>query len=300
MKSRLHSFLLIGLAVSIGAAGCREPSSDSVGKASGGRVEELRSFGEEAGRLAREWESIPQFHAQFPEATLEEAGEAQAAYVETLLEKRTFAGVKGALVGEAGQKLFGIDGPLTAVLFREGWHEASRRPEIPVREGTNPGIETELGILLGEAITEPVESIVELKSKVKAIVPVIELPAGRHDWKEKPTATDLVATNVDSDHFIVGTATENLRVDLDSLRIRLEAGDGTLLNETSGGEAKGGQWANFLLQVNEACRRGYRLERGNLIISGALGKIVREGPGSYLATYSELGSIEFSLTFERE
>lgn len=242
-------------------------------------------------------EPLSQFSVAWPRASLADAAEAQQAFVAGQLGQKSFAGIKGAVVGQQGQDFFGIDGPLTAVLFREGWHEASARPDIPIRKDAEPGVETELGIILDQSIKEPVDSVDELRSKVRAVVPVIELPAGRHDWPEKPTAADLVAANVDSDHYIVGDPFPDREIDLDALPIRLVSGD-AVLNETTGGDAAGGQWRNFLLQVNEAFARGYELKAGDLVITGALGKIVRHGPGHYRADYGDVGSIEFSLSPE--
>lgn len=259
------------------------------------RREKLASFGRDQAKRYRAGEPLDQFSGKFPEATLEEAAVAQATYVGEL--GKTFAGVKGAVVGKGGQDFFGIDGPLSAVLFREGWHEASGKLVIAIREGANPGVETELGLILAKPIRDRLDSIDDLKKHVRSLVPVVELPAGRHAWPDKPRATDLVAANVDSDHFILGTETDDLSIDLDALPIRLLRGD-EVLNQTTGGDAAGGQWSNFLHQVNWAVEQGYQLEAGHLVITGALGTIAKEGPGTYRADYGSMGSIEFTLSSE--
>jgi len=199
------------------------------------------------------------------------------------------------VAGKGGQDAFQIDAPLSAVLFRSGWHPAKNRPVIAIRPGANPGIETELGIILAQPISVELKSIDELKARVKAIVPVIELPAGQHDWPQKPKAVDLVAANVDSDHYIVGEECTDLSINLDAIPVQLFHQE-KMIHETTGGDAHRGQWWNFLHQVNWAVRQGYQVEAGHLIISGALGKIGRDGAGSYRATFGQLGTIEFSLT----
>ena len=241
---------------------------------------------------------LPLFHAAYPKTGLDHAYSVQRDYVAGLANTDTIAGFKGAVVGEAGQKKFGLEGPLSGVLFQSGWHHAKDQPVIPIQEGTNPGIETELGILLKEPITKPVSCVDDLKTKVRSIVPVIELPAGKHDWPLPPRATDLVVVNVDSDNYIVGKEHTDLSLDLNSLPIQLHR-NGQLINETTGGHARNGQWANFLHQVNWALEQGYTLKPGNLIITGALGKIRRDGPGNYKAKFGELGSIEFTLSADQ-
>lgn len=258
--------------------------------------ESLEEFGERQAADIQENKAIAQCSVQHPDITLEEAGIAQAAYVSALIESgRKFAGIKGAVVGEGGQRHFGIEGPLSAVLFRRGWHKVGpEKIRIPIRDGALPGVETELGIVLGRNIEAEISSIEELKSHVRAIVPVVELPAGKHDWNEPPQAIDLVAANVDSDSYIVGPETTDLTTDLDALKIQLFHGD-EMVNETTGGDARGGQWSNFLHQVNWAVRAGYPLEAGHLVITGALGKIAKDGAGSYRADFGELGEISFEL-----
>lgn len=254
-----------------------------------------RQFGEI--QVERIWKSegLEQFSERFSGAGISEAEIAQKAYVSGILGKKGFAGIKGAVVGKGGQDMFEIDGPLSAVLFRDGWLDAKETPEVPIREGASPGIETELGIVFGERVDSPIPDVETLKKKVRAIVPVIELPAGKHNWSAKPMATDLVASNVDSDKYIVGEACVDLAVDLDSVPVKLYSG-GRILNDTTGGDARNGQWWNFLRQVNWAVENGYSLSPGDLVITGALGKIVREGAGKYRAEYGQLGEIEFSLT----
>ena len=240
---------------------------------------------------------LPLFHSAFPKTGLDHAYSVQRDYVAGLANTDAIAGFKGAVVGEAGQKKFGIEGPLSGVLFQSGWKDAADRPVIPIQEGTSPGVETELGIILSESISKPVSCVDDLKSKVRAIVPVIELPAGKHDWPLPPRATDLVVINVDSDNYIVGKENADLSLDLNALPIQLHR-NGKLINETTGGNARNGQWVNFLHQVNWALEQGYELKPGTLIITGALGQIRREGVGEYKASFGMLGKIEFLLVGE--
>ena len=104
--------------------------------------------------------------------------------------------------------------------------------------------------------------------------------------------------NVDSDNYIVGQEHTDLSLDLDALPIQLHH-NSQLINETTGGNARNGQWANFLHQVNWALEQGYELNPGTLIITGALGQIRRDGHGQYKASYGMLGNIEFSPVEER-
>lgn len=257
----------------------------------------LLGFAEREATALREGRGLPQFSAEFPDATAVHAERVQKHFVtRRLSDGETLAGIKGAVVSAGGQQMFGLDGPLSAVLFKSGWHDASDEPlKIPVRDGAVPGVETELGILLSQPIHEAVPDIDALKACVKAVVPVIELPAGKHDWPQKPKDTDLIACNVDAAHYIVGKPHADPNLDLDTLPVRLLE-DGEVRNETTGGDAKNGQWWNFLQQVNWAVRQGYKLEPGMLVITGALGTIHKAEAGRFRADFGPLGLIEFELT----
>jgi 2-keto-4-pentenoate hydratase/dienelactone hydrolase len=258
---------------------------------------ELLAFAERTARAKLAGSALPQFSREFPKARWPEAWKAQREYVRMLTGTEKIAGFKGAVASEGGQKHFGIPAPLGGVLFKSGWVESCGKPVLPYRETAIPGVETELGIILSKTIRGKVSSVEELKASIQGVVPVIELPAGRHDWPAEVSAMDLVAVNVDSDNFIVGKLHPGTDLDLDALPIRLLR-NGKPANETIGGNAKGGQWKNFLHQANWAIENGYTLEPGQIIISGALGKIGQDGEGYYEADFAKLGTISFSLAKE--
>lgn len=254
----------------------------------------IESFAKSAAEARLADQPLPQLSFILPEATLEQAVDAQFAYVDHILTRDEIAGYKGAVAGAGGQEKLGLNGPLSAVIFKSGWLESKDSPVLNIQPDITPAVETELGLILAKPITEPVTDIASLKEKVAAIVPVVELPAARLAWNNPITAVDLTATNIGSAHYIVGPRTTDLALNLDQLKIRLYCGK-QLINETTGGAAHRGQWWNFLYQINEALDRGYELGAGQLVISGALGEIRRDGVGDYRATFSDLGTIKFSL-----
>ncbi|MDF1755768.1 MAG: fumarylacetoacetate hydrolase family protein [Verrucomicrobiales bacterium] len=261
-----------------------------------GNSQQKTSFEEFAKQQAVATQSgkpIDQFSVTFPDASITDAEKARKTYEAQLSDHKSFAGIKGAVVGKGGQTHFQIENPLSATLFREGWI-SGRYPEIKIRDGADPGIETEIGIVLKKPITEPVASIEELKTYIDYLVPVIELPAGRHNWSKPPTATDLIVANVFSDNYIVGDAFTDLSIDIDAVTIQLFR-ENQIINETNGGDANNGQWWNFLYQVNWAIANSYTLKPGNLVITGALGKINKTGSGNYRADFGKLGEITFRL-----
>lgn len=261
-----------------------------------GESPDALGFGEKLYEARQAGKPLPQFSLTFPNGNLRDAYNAQGAYVAALLENsEKLAGFKGGVVSEGGQNAFGIDFPLCAVLFESGFLLASEKG-IQISADTIPdvGIETEIGFILEKEVTEPLKSVEEVKAVVRSVVPVIELPAGKREVEGKTTAADLVAVNVMSQLYIVGAERDPGLVDLDSMAVKLWKGE-ELVNDTTGDNARRGQWWNLLFQINHALAEGYEVKPGQLIITGALGKIYKEVPGDFRAEWSGLGSIAFRI-----
>lgn len=250
------------------------------------------ALGREYAEHFRALRPLPQISRTHPQATLAEAYAVQRAMVAHLLERDGFAGIKGALISSAAQARYGVAGPLGAVLFRSGWHAAEARPVI-VTVGGHPVLELEVGFVVGLPITAPLSGIEELKSHIRALVPAIELPAAPHEWLGEATAADFVSVNVDSRHYLTG-AEHDPDLDPDALPLRLTRGD-AVLNEIRSGETHRGQWWSCLQEVNWAVAAGYTLQPGHLIMTGAVGPKPTGLPGTYRATFGQLGEIEFTL-----
>ncbi|HAV61371.1 MAG TPA: hypothetical protein DCY13_03295, partial [Verrucomicrobiales bacterium] len=71
--------------------------------------------------------------------------------------------------------------------------------------------------------------------------------------------------------------------------------DGQLLHEATGDSAKGGQWANLLSILNNLTSQGHLIRAGDIIISGALGRVHPGEPGIYEARFGDEQTIRFSI-----
>ena len=159
-------------------------------------------------------------------------------------------------------------------------------------------IETEIGFIIGKAITQPISDVDALKAHVEAIVPVIELPAGKLEAAQPMTALDLAAANVMSANYIVGRRNPVAKVNPDRATIRLAkrlAKGDEEKNKTTGAAAHRGQWQNLLHQVNHALGQRREIKPGHLILTGALGKIIPAEPGDWSGDFGALGKINFSI-----
>ncbi len=243
--------------------------------------------------------ALPQFSAIRPDATLADAYDIQKRFVDKVAKKhKGIAGYKGAVAGAAGQKVLKLKGPLSAVLFRDGWLEATAKPTIRLAEFSGTKNETEVGFIIGKAITRSISDFDTMKAHVEAIVPVIELPAGKLEAAQPMTALDLAAANVMSANYIVGRRNPVAKVNPNRATIRLArrlAKGDEEKNKTTGAVAHRGQWQNLLHQVNHALGQGREIQPGHLILTGALVKITPAEPGDWTADFGELGKKEFSI-----
>ncbi|MCH2207620.1 MAG: FG-GAP-like repeat-containing protein [Lentisphaerales bacterium] len=232
---------------------------------------------------------VQQFSIENPQGTLEKSYIAQQALVKEEIE--IIGGFKGGAVSAGAKKWFKVTNPMAAVLPKSGWIDAVKPVTLAYK--ANRMIELEVGFIIGSDISSHISTIEELKSKVKSIVPLVELPVNRVEKKGKLEFIDFIAANVGADQYLVGQAFPE-GVEADSLNISLFK-DNEELTRAVGSVADGGQWANVLFQVNHAVQQGYKVKQGQLIITGSLGKIKPADAGNYTVLYEGYSEIKFSV-----
>jgi len=243
-------------------------------------------------KAATEKQPTPVLSQSEPNLDPKTAYEVQKVYVQWKLAKDTVAGFKGGLTTETAQKMFGVNFPLAGILNNSGKLEGS--PVVDRTAFRGLLIETEIGFVIGQSIHQPLRDVQELQQKVSGVMPAIELPeAGFGDMK-LVKGVDLIAANVGSAKFIVGTQRSHQGVDLNQVNVTLFY-NGQALYQGKGVEALGDQWKAALWIVNSVLEQGYKVEPGQVVITGALGKMVPGKPGQYVADYGDFGKISFEV-----
>jgi 2-keto-4-pentenoate hydratase len=239
---------------------------------------------------------LPQFtQLEAPrKLSLQEAYQVQRCWVKQTLDRSGIGGVKGAVVTPGGQKALAIGEPLGAFLRASGRFEAKDEPTITLANWISMGIETEIGFVIGKTIDTRLETVDDFKKHIRAIVPMIELPAGAWEHKAKPTAADVVAINVNAAAYIVGTEVAPTLLDPGKVTVAFTR-DGKELHRATGAECWKGPWETGHWLANFAWRQGIELRPGQVILCGALGKVHPGTPGRYVADYGDLGKIVFQL-----
>ena len=240
----------------------------------------------------RENQLIPVLSDQYPELEIETAYRVQKAYVHRMLAEDKIAGFKAGLTSAEIQKKFGVTFPVSGVLFASG--KKLNSPIIDKSMFNLPMIETEIGFLVRKPIKHPLKDDSELRSSIKAVMPVIELPdIGFTDLKNLK-AVDIIAANVSSSQFIVGTEKDAMSLDLNNITVTLSL-NGQVVNQGKGSDALGDQWNAALWLVNAITKQGWKIEPGYILITGVLGKMIPGKEGKYAADFGILGGISFEI-----
>jgi 2-keto-4-pentenoate hydratase len=232
---------------------------------------------------------IPTFSAH-TQLDMSSAYAVQAAYVRGRLATDKIAGFKAGLTCLEAQTHMGVNRAIIGVLFKSG--DVSNQPIISLKNYRQLIVETELGFITNKPIRRTVMSIPELQSYIEQIVPVIELPDLGFE-KAPIHATDLVAANAAAAAFIYRNDINWLGQDINSITVSLSH-NGKIVNQGQGEDAFGDQWEALRWLVNQVIANGWSIEKGSILITGALGEMVTAEPGVYRAQFNN----EAVLTFE--
>lgn len=204
-------------------------------------------------------------------------------------------GFKAGLTAEVGQRKFSIDHPVAGVLL------SGRQPKlqqavhrVDTGDFNRAMLELEIGFQVKQTISTAIDDIEQLKGKIAAVVPVIELPDLAFDSGGVPEATDIIANNVLAKQYIVGQQRSLDDVTVDDIDVVLKK-DGISILQGHATDAMGSQWLALRWLVNQTINNGWTIEPGQLLITGALGKMISANIGVYQAEFGHLGQINFVI-----
>jgi 2-keto-4-pentenoate hydratase len=151
---------------------------------------------------------------------------------------------------------------------------------------------------IGTAITRPLADVAALRNHIDGIAPAIELPDLDYVDAQSLDAIDIVATNVAAASYIVGEFIPPQQRDPNAAAVRLVCNDQEMLT----GEARdalGDQWQAALWLVNQMLAQGWKMQPGQVLLTGALGRAVPALPGHCVASYQagadEWGPLEINI-----
>lgn len=223
--------------------------------------------------------------------TIERAYAVQTRVVRKTLRGEAPVGFKAGLTSQSAQDRFNAHGPIAGVLLVP----ASATPrELRLSELRGLYLELEVALRVGKRIDERLADIEALKAHIDGIAPAIELPNLDYDMPERLTATDIVASNVAAAYFVTGEFVSPSRRDPNRVTATLVC-DGHKANVGVGRDSMGDQWVAALWLANTMIDQGWVLEPGQVLLTGALGAMVRARPGACTAEFGDWGSLDVRI-----
>ena len=217
----------------------------------------------------------------------ENAYRVQSFFVQKLLAQNddTIAGFKAGLTAEPQMKRFNATSPAGAPLFRGGLIEVldSSKP-IRLKPFKGMMLETELAFKTAQPITEVLKDESALKDLIASVHPAVEVPQLFFADMGKVDFFEIVASAIGSKIFMVGSPFLLTEINPDEVKVRLTVG-GDVVNEGKATDALDGQWRALLWLVNTMVERGYKIEAGQYLLTGALGKMIPAKSGLYVADF---------------
>jgi 2-oxo-3-hexenedioate decarboxylase len=263
----------------------------AVGCAAGPKPEAdyLKGFAEAERQVA----TFPAASEALPGLTLAEAYRLQDRIVRARLGRGDrVVGYKGGLMSAKSLADKGVTEPLTGVLFASG--DLADGAHVSLCDYRRTALEMKLGYVFDRPVTHRLSNVEDLKTRVGAIQPVVELPDIAYRNGDAYSAVDMAAANVSVARFVRGAPHETSGTDIDPLPVTLFR-NGVQVTRGLGRDSLGGQWASLLTVVNLVIAHGGRIEPGQLILTGKIGDKVAVPAGIYRADYGPLGTVGFQL-----
>ncbi len=217
----------------------------------------------------------------------------QQQWVSDFLEGRRSEGYKAGLTSAAGQQRFGVDGPVAGVLLPGSRIEAAEDNVLSRNDYHNLMFEAELGFVAGNVIDSPVENIEALKAFFDAVVLAVEFPDLSFPQGESFTGIDIIANNVVANKLLVGKPLAT-SVDINALPVTIKKDDEVLL-EAQSNAVMGDQWQALLWLVNHTIEQGWTIKPRQVLITGAIGRMLPAQTGAYSVNFGESGQIDFRI-----
>lgn len=214
--------------------------------------------------------------------TIESAYRVQTRSVRAKLQDASPAGFKAGLTSPAARARFKTDAAVAGVLFKEGALQSA--DTVSLRELRGLHVEVEIAMRIGAPIEKPLADVAALRAHIDGIAAAIELPDLDYSQPQTLDAIDIVATNVAAAKYIVGEFIPPEQRDPNAVDIRLACND-QLMFTGKGTDSLGDQWRAALWLVNKMVEQGWQIERGQILLTGALGRMLPAATGRCVASY---------------
>jgi 2-keto-4-pentenoate hydratase len=202
---------------------------------------------------------------------------------------RVVRGRKVAFTSRAIQDLLGADGPGSGVLLDDMFTDDGA--EIAASRLCQPRVVAQLAFVMAADLAGPGVTTTDALTAIGGVLPVIEVSDSRiAGWRVRQA--DAIADNVSAARVVTGgTLIRVPDVDLRLLGTLLYR-NGVPVESGAGAAALGHPARGVAWLANAAAADGPGLRRGDIVLSGALHRMVPVRPGDvFRAAFAHLGSV---------
>ena len=255
----------------------------------------LAELAERLWRAESDGVAVPPLTADMPDLTVDDAYAVQTRNV----DRRVAAGavVRGRKVGLTSrpvQALLGVHEPNFGVLLDDMFVDEA--DEVPVEALLQPRVESEIAFLMGGDLAGPGVTTPDALAAIGGVLPAVEVVDSRiADWRIR--IADTVADNASSARVVVGARMVPVTaVDLRLLGV-LFLRNGAPVESGAGAAVLGNPARCVAWLANKLGSFGSGLRRGDVVLSGALHRMVPVRPGDcFQARFAHLGSVTVQFT----
>ena len=211
-----------------------------------------------------------------------------------LVQGHRIVGHKIGLTSQAVQNQLGVDQPDFGLLWDD--KEVENEGVISISELMQPRAEAEIAFVLGADLDLESLTTLDIINAVDYALASIEIVGSRiNKWDIK--ITDTIADNASASHWVIGhRPTKISDFDLIGCSMKMTK-NGEIVSEGSGKACLGSPLNAVLWLARKMIEMEQPLQKGDLILSGALGPMVPISAGDqFEATIEGLGSVGVSFS----
>jgi 2-keto-4-pentenoate hydratase len=241
----------------------------------------------------RQRTTLPPVSQEFPEMTLDDAYEVQAAYVALKQASGlTPGGIKVGSTSEPVQKRYGVSEPVCSVMFAE--RATPTGGTIQLAELVHPRLEAEFAFRMAVPLAGPGVTPSDALAAIEVVIPAFEvIDCHTEDWTMG--AVELVSDNCVHAGYVLGDPMPyDGSIDLAEVAVRFRRNDESC---DGSGAVPLGHPANVLAWLaNWLARRGRGLGAGDIVLSGSAACVYEARAGdTFRADFDGLGSVAVSF-----
>ena len=200
-------------------------------------------------------------------------------------------GWKLGATSPAGQAVMGVKEPACGFLFPRQYASGA---EVSVSEFADLRVEAEVAFRMRTKLVGPGVNAATALPAVAGAVAALELPDFM--FSGTPRVGDFIANSVIARAIVLGAPLQPLQgIDLALEGVVYEHND-EIVGTYTAAEVMGDPLNALAWLANHLATRGLALEPGDVVMSGAISKLLRPQPGDTMrATFTRLGSVSLTV-----